>query len=140
MSSAVSRDRRDDFELLKRAVTLAGPRVNQREVGDLSRTPCESLAIGMSSTARRASRIASSFRPSPASSIATLVEVLFILGLVAPCRVHLLARGCKHRQRLLLIAARKRNLSVSPISGGCPPKASSANFAGVAAITLFAAS
>src|SRR4029077_10675666 len=29
-------------------------------------------------------------------------------------RVHLLARGCKHRQRLLLIATRKCNLSVSP--------------------------
>ena len=33
-----SRDRRDNFELIDRAVALARPRVNQRQVGDKSRT------------------------------------------------------------------------------------------------------
>src|SRR5439155_21569185 len=41
-------------------------------------------------------------------------EVVRILGLIAPCRVQVIARGCKHRQRILLIAARARNLSISP--------------------------
>ena len=43
----------------------------------------ESLAIGMSSTACCASRIASSFRPSPASSLATSAKYGCILGFVA---------------------------------------------------------
>ena len=36
-AAAVCRDRRDNFELLERAVTLAGPRVNQRQVGNHAR-------------------------------------------------------------------------------------------------------
>jgi len=43
-----SRDFRNTFELLERAVTLAGPRVNEGQVRDTSRTGIESLAIGLS--------------------------------------------------------------------------------------------
>ena len=71
MSSAHIQDGRDFFELLERAVALAGPRVNQRQIGDQGWTIERVLGNRQELDRRRASRIASSFRPSPASSIAT---------------------------------------------------------------------
>ena len=106
-----SGNRRDNFELLERAVALARPCVNQRQVINVDRTLTESLAIGTRSTARRASRMASSFRPSPASSLA-MTATKYDVPHPWPCRPMSLppfARGCKRRQRFLLIAARTRN-------------------------------
>src|SRR6184192_4387609 len=55
------------------------------------------------------------FSAKPSVKYRNLREVRKILGFVALFGFHFLARGCKRGLRLLLIAARTRNQSVSPI-------------------------
>src|SRR5207249_493279 len=110
-----SRKGRDFFELLERAVVLAGPRVNQRQIGNQRWTVERVLGNRHEFDCLPCLADRLFFASKPSVKFCNVREVLSILGLVASCRVHLLARGCKRRQRLLLIAARTGNLSVSPI-------------------------
>ena len=50
--------------------------------------------MGRSSTAWRASLIASSFRPKPASEIAAIAMSIVLFRLAGPFRVHFLSDGC----------------------------------------------
>ena len=108
------RDRRDNFELLERAIALAGPRVNQRQVGDELR-PFDRV-LGNRHELDRAKCLADRvfFSAKPGIKVRGLREVGFILGLVAPCRVHLLARSSKHRPRFLLCRRVNAQLARQP--------------------------
>ena len=108
------RDRRDFFELLQRVVVLACPRVNQRQIGNPVWTG--ERVLGNRHEFNCAPRLADRFffSAKPSIKFRNVREVRCILGLVALLGFHFFARGCKHGLRLLLIAARTRNQSVSP--------------------------
>src|SRR5437763_13462134 len=111
----ISWDRRNFFELLERAVGLACPRVNQRQIGNPVWTV--ERVLGNRLELDRALCLTDRFFFSAKASVKyrNLREVRKILGFVALFGFHFLARGCKRGLRLLLIAARTRNQSVSPI-------------------------
>ena len=119
-----SRKGRDFFELLEGAVALAGPRVNQRQIGNQHWTVERVLGNRqeLDCLPCLADRLFFASKPSVKSRNAR--EVVRILGFVAPLGFHFLARGCKRRHRLLLIAARTRNLSVSPTPSSIHPQTS----------------
>ena len=96
----------------------------------------DSLAIGTRSTARRASRIASSFRPRPASRHAASAKYSSCLSHAASSHF----RAAANTDCAFCLSPRARATCPSAqLSGGCPTY-TAANFAGVAAITRFAAS
>ena len=101
--------------MLERAVGLACPRVNQRQIGNpvwtVERVPSNRLELdrALCLTDRLF------FSAKPSVKYRNLREVRKILGFVALFGFPFLARGCKRGLRFLLIAARTRNLSVSPI-------------------------
>ncbi len=100
--------------MLERAVALARPRVNQRQVGDEAR--CCDGVFGKRLQIDRVPCLADCLFLSakPSIKICGELEILFILDLGLPCRVQPFPCSCKHRQRFLLIATRTRNLSIRP--------------------------
>src|SRR4029453_15696311 len=117
---AQSGKRRHSFELLECAVTLASPRVNQCQIGN----PGWSVegVLGNRPPIDPPSCLADRFffTAKPGIKPSDSREVVPILGFVTPHGVPFLARRCKHRECLLLIAARSRNLPISPTLGRLP--------------------
>src|SRR5207249_6952496 len=119
-----SRKGRDFFELLERAVVLAGPRVNQRQIGN-QRWTVERV-LGNRHEFDRLPCLADRLFFASKSSIkfCNAREVVRILGFVALLGFQLLARRCKRGHCLPLIAARTRNL---PAEGVIITRRSSGN-------------
>src|SRR5215471_8407369 len=111
----VSWDCRNFFELLESAVALACPCVNQRQNRNVTGTI--ERVLGNRHEFDRVLCLADRlfFSAKPGLKCRNFRQVVHILGLIAEFGFHLLTRGCKRCQRLLFIATRTCNLSLSPI-------------------------
>src|SRR5262249_23072215 len=111
----VSWDYRNFFELLEGAVALACPCVNQCQNRNVTGTI--ERVLGNRQEIDRVQCLADRlcFSAKPGIKCRNFRQVVHILGLIAEFGFHFLSRGCKRCQGLLFIAARTRNLSLSPI-------------------------
>ena len=103
------------FRVARARGRARGPRVNQRQIGNQRWTVERVLGNRQEFDCLPCLADRLFFASKPSVKFCNAREVVRILGFVALLGFHFLARGCKRRQRLLIIAARTRNLSVSPI-------------------------